>query len=164
MKYSLRKYGPAAFALLLSLSGCNTSQPFPDTPEITFVSITPSEIAQLSGDIKVVFHYQDGDGDLGDDGSGVGEANKSIFVTDTRAIMPDSLALSSYKIPNLTPDARRPSIQGEMEVSIPAPFHCTFLGGASGCTDNVVIFEIYIRDRAGNVSNVIQTDPVTILP
>jgi hypothetical protein len=160
----IRKYGLAGFALFLFLSGCDDTQPFPDTPEISFVSMSTSEIKQLDGEVKIVFHYQDGDGDLGNDGSGVGEASKTIFVTDPRVIMPDSDAVSSYEIPNLTPDARKPSIQGEMEVSIPAPFHCTFLGGAASCTDNVVIFEIYIRDRAGNVSNVIQTDPLTILP
>ncbi len=157
-------YSFAGFALALLMSGCDNSQPFPDTPEITFVSVTPSEIAQLSGDVKVVFHYQDGDGDLGDDGSGSEFAQKTIFITDTRDIMPDSLATSSYKIANLTPDTRKPSIQGEMEVSLLAPFHCTFLGGGSGCNDNEVTFEIYIRDRAGNVSNVIRSNPVTILP
>jgi hypothetical protein len=160
----IRKYGLAAVALLTLVAGCDTTQPFPDTPEITFVSISPTEIQQLSGDVKITFHYQDGDGDLGDDGSGSEFATKSIFVTDTRDIMPDSLATSSYKIANLTPDTRKPSIQGEMEVSLLAPFHCTFLGGGSGCTDNEVTFEIHIRDRAGNVSNVIRTNPVTILP
>jgi hypothetical protein len=157
-------YALAFASFAVAFSGCDDTQPFPDTPEISFVSITPASIVQASGDVKITFHYQDGDGDLGDDGSGTEWANKTIFITDTRDIMPDSLATSSFQVTNLTPSTRRPSIQGEIEVSLLAPFHCSFLGGGSGCTDNAVVFEVYIRDRSGNQSNVIQTPAITILP
>ena len=140
---------------LLVFAACDDSPVFPETPAIEFISITPDEVPQLTTDgLTLKFRYQDGDGDLGYEGTD-GPAN--LFVTDLRAqFINNPGRTSAYSIPSLTPDTRKPSIQGEIEIQIFSPLYEP--------SEEPLIFEVYMVDRAGNVSNVIQTDPVTITP
>lgn len=144
-----------AFAFLTS---CDIDPVFPLTPEIEFVSITPDEALQFQDEITLTIHFQDGDGNLGYEGD---DPVNNLFVTDTRVDIPDSVRTLGYSIPTLTPNTRKPSIQGEIEVKILAPPSAKFYNPNS--TETQVVFEIYLVDRAGNISNTILADPVTIL-
>lgn len=159
----MRKSFVILLALLLTLSACSDSPVFPVEPEISFVSISPTSVKQFDNDtlVEITIHYQDGDGDLGYE-EGSGGVAENLFVTDLRDATPDTLRLLSYSIPSLTPETRKPSIQGEITISLPPLPHSSFF--VPGSTENDATFSIYLVDRAGNVSNVITTDPVTIIP
>lgn len=138
---------------LLLLTSCDDSPVFPETPEITFVSISPEQATQFTTDeITLTFRYQDGDGDLGYLGT---EKINNLFVTDTRAFFANNAARTTgYAIPSLTPDTRKPSIQGELTITMLTPPYEP--------NEEPLVFEVQIEDRNGNVSNVIRTDPITV--
>ena len=100
-----------------------------------------------------MFHYQDGDGDLGY----LGDPTYNLFLEDMReAYSTDSARFVAYSFGSLTPQTRKPSIQGEFSLVLTTP--------PWEPTDEPLIFQIYIVDRAGNRSNVIQTSPIQIQP
>jgi hypothetical protein len=145
-----------AFTLLalLFLASCNDAPVFPIEPKIEFVSISPEVGTQLTADeIVLTFSYQDGDGDLGYEG----DRTNNLFVEDTRAVFAGNPGrISAYAFESLTPDTRKPSIQGEITITMLTPLYES--------SEEPLIFEVYILDRAGHKSNVIFTDPITILP
>ena len=144
----------SAFVLLVS---CRTDPVFPETPEIEFVSISPDQGQQFVDELKIIIHFQDGDGDIGYQSDPL----NNLWVVDTRADIPDSLRSIGFSIPSLTPETKNPSIQGEIEISVLTPPSAKFFNPSS--LDTEVIFDVYLVDRKGNRSNTIQTDPVTIL-
>jgi hypothetical protein len=141
---------PLAFLLLAS---CDDKPVFPNEPVITFVSITPPTPTQFSAnELSLTFHYQDGDGDLGY----VGDVSENIFLEDTRPAFANNTArFSAYHFESITPGTRKPSIQGEISISIVTP--------PWEATEAPLVYRLHIVDRAGNLSNVIETTPVTIL-
>ena len=138
----------------LLLVACDDSPVFPNEPEISFVSITPSQSRQFTTDeIKLTFHYQDGDGDLGYEG----DPTNNLFIEDTRAAYAnDTNRFTAYFFESLTPDTRKPSIQGEISVLLITP--------PWEPSQEPLVYRVHIVDRAGNVSNVIETTPITVLP
>jgi hypothetical protein len=141
-------------APLLLLLSCNSDPVFPVEPHIEFVDIQPAEVRQFRDSIVITLRFTDGDGDLGDDGSG----DKNLVVKDNRTQFPDSLTTIYYTLPNLSPNAKNPSIQGNIIITV-APTIIT-PGQSSDQTD----FTIYLYDRADNKSNVVITDPISIIP
>ncbi len=139
------------FAFLL-LAGCNDAPVFPDEPEIEFVSITPEEATQFTADeITLTFRYQDGDGDLGY----IGDPVNNLFVIDSRTAFAGNPArITAFAFETLTPDTRKPSIQGEFSISLTTP--------PFEITAEPLVYNVYIVDRAGNVSNTISTSPITV--
>lgn len=139
---------------LLFIASCDDTPVFPIEPRIEFVSITPEVGTQLTADeIVLTFSYQDGDGDLGYEG----DATNNLFVEDMRAAFAGIPGrISSYSFESLTPDTRKPSIQGNITITMLTPLYES--------SEEPAVFEVYIVDRAGHKSNVIQTDPITILP
>jgi hypothetical protein len=141
---------PLAFLLLVA---CNDKPVFPNEPAITFVSITPAQATQFTADqIELTFRYQDGDGDLGYEGDPV----NNLFIIDTRAAFVNNPGrITSFSFASLTPTTRKPSIQGEMKVLLTTP--------PFEITQEPLVYDVYIADRAGNLSNIIHTSPITIL-
>jgi hypothetical protein len=128
---------------------------FPNEPEIEFVSITPTQATQFTADeIKLTFRYQDGDGDLGYEN----DPTKNLFIEDMRAAYAnDSARFTSFAFESLTPTTRKPSIQGEIAVLLTTP-------PFESVAQEPLTYKVYIVDRAGNRSNEITTDPITINP
>ena len=119
------------------------------------MSITPEQATSLTTDeISLTIRYQDGDGDLGYEGT---EKVTNLFVKDTRqAFAGNPAAVTAFSIPSLTPDTRKPSIQGEINITMLTP--------PWEPSEEPLIFEVYLLDRAGNVSNTISTSPITVNP
>lgn len=142
------------FLLLSALSACDTDPVFPVEPNISFVSISPEVATQFTSDeIQIVFHYEDGDGDLGNEDDQV----NNLFIEDTRAAFSSNPGrFTAYSFPSLTPDARNPSIQGNFTVTMMTPPYES--------SEEPLVFKIYIVDRAGHVSNTIETTPITVNP
>ena len=137
------------------LASCDDSPVFPLTPEIFFQSISPEQATQFTTDeISLTIRYQDGDGDLGFEGV---EKIANLFVRDTRlAFDGNPAAVTAFSIPSLTPDTRKPSIQGEITITMLTP--------PWEPSEEPLVFEVYMVDRAGNVSNSILTSPITVNP
>ena len=143
-------------------TACNNNPVFPLTPEIEFVSISPDKVVQDSIDGMVItLNFKDGDGDLGSLGDGDNMPN--LFVVDKRPPVVDSNIVYEYTMPNLTPDTRKPSIQGSIEIIIDAPLLTKYMVAPFiGPSEEEAIFEVYLYDRAGNKSNSILTTPIII--
>jgi len=129
--------------ICLTLS-CVKQDEFSNTPTISFLGQTKNILSQgalMEDSLFVKFSFTDGDGDIGDDD------NINVFLTDTRQNF-----ASTFKIPNLI-----------------FTTCCLYDTNQAPCTPSTsqptdeVIFTLQISDRAGNMSNIIELDPITIM-
>ncbi len=141
------------FALVsLAFLGCKKDEEEEDNPAspvLTFVSISSNEAVSYNNDLKVIFSYEDFQGDIGEEDPD----NLTLWVKDARLDAADY-----YHVPPMTPENQELHIKGNYEVSLNTLF---LLGNGAAETTK---FTIQLRDRAGNVSNIIETTPVTITP
>ena len=140
--------------ILISFAGCDNEPVFPIEPQIEFLDITPKRVQSLDLDqpIQITFRFQDGDGNLG----ALDSTDINLEIIDSRinsSLTPDK-AISRYSIPNLTPDARKPSIQGEITVSIPFTIVVDPLA-----QEEEIRFQIKMWDREGNLATPITDNP-----
>jgi hypothetical protein len=134
----------------LLLQGCKKDEDnYGPQPEIEFISISPGTVAAFSDSLIITIQYTDGDGDLGENVSGV----ENAFVTDTRTSLTYGL-----RIRQLAPDNANITIRGQIKLIIPA------LGHSGGAASESATFQVYVKDRAGNQSNVVTTTPVNVTP
>ena len=147
---------PCTLALVFS---CVKPQEYPDEPVIAFLSMTKDTMPRgLATDSTLVtLSFTDGDGDIGRK-----DTISDIFIIDNR----DS-NLTKGRIPFVPPLGGANGIKGEIFVVIdnsccifPNPLY-------SGCTElflsypyDQVPYSIYIVDRKGNKSNVVDLPPI----
>lgn len=117
------------------------------TPELNFVSISPSSAVEYQDKITIVITYKDGDGDLGENTPDV----KNLFLTDTR-----NNVTYKYRISQLAPSGQAIAIQGTLAIELKNT------AITNGSTSQAVAYSIYAKDRAGNVSNSITTSAITL--
>ena len=127
------------------------NEPLPalsDTPLIELVGVSSTSINQFD-DVTITVKYTDGDGDLGHS-----DANEnSIFVTDMRDIQ----LFHQFHLQPLTPDGQSFAIEGNLKIKI----ENIILLNQSSTTESTT-FQVFIRDRAGNKSNVVTTSNIRI--
>ncbi len=160
------------FRLLLFLSitfvfmYCAQPPDYPKEPVIAFERLGKQQLIQGYGtedSTKVTISFTDGDGDIGqpDDGDSL-----DLFVIDTRS----GILGDPYKIPFVPEQGAGNGISGE--ISFVLFTNCCLFPEDTGyppCYNpaeyptDTVIYEIYIRDRAGHESNHILSDPVVLL-
>ncbi|MEL7340244.1 MAG: hypothetical protein AAGM67_07145 [Bacteroidota bacterium] len=155
---------PLILAIFASLAfGCDQTPVFPVEPQIEFLDISPKQATHLRDSVVIKFRFQDGDGNIGQDESG----ENDLLIIDARYEDPTNglsrqAATIGYSMMNLTPDARKPAIQGEISVVIP------IVANLPGDTSEQVRYQIELKDRAGNIatgtdgSTTIYTDFITI--
>jgi hypothetical protein len=143
-----------AFGLLLCFFSCRKKHS--DTPELSFSEISKSFMTQNGSDsLFLTFRFIDGDGDIGSDTS------KNIVVTDNR----NGSILATYKVPDYFPDNSN-NRQGSITLVVYAP--CCIYPNGTSCQPSTAYptdtmrYEIQMKDRAGNESNLIQSDLVTL--
>ncbi|MBP7185073.1 MAG: hypothetical protein KBA06_06165 [Saprospiraceae bacterium] len=143
---------------MIMFYACTTNPDFPNEPHLEYVSLSKNTIKQsilFNDTIQLKMTFTDGDGDLGSDDS------LSLFITDTR----DQQMIPAYKIPFIPPQGSGNGISGELFVNLP-PTCCIYEDGSLPCSPNpneptdTLTYEIYIKDRAGNSSNKVTTDPI----
>ena len=131
------------------LAGCkkedNTISP---VPEIEVVSVSPATVTEFKDSIVFVISYKDGDGDLGQNESGI----QNLFITDTR----NGVVFGS-RIQQLAPDGSDIAIQGKVQVTL----NSTTITDQS--SSQSVVYEVYVVDRAGNKSNVAIAPAITVV-
>ena len=134
--------------LITGLFSCKKDEPLiSHTPEIEFVTVTPTSYPQYSGDITFTVFYKDGDGDLGEDTP----AAKNLFLTDSR-----NNVTYKYRVQQLAPSGSSIAIEGKLNVALSGT------GITDASTSQTVTYSIYVTDRAGNKSNTVTSDAITI--
>ncbi len=124
--------------------------PMSDVPAIELINVSPTTVTALGDSIVFIIHYEDGNGDLGFNAPD----SMSLYITDTRIPLTES-----FFVPLLAPEGADIAIQGELEVVL----NNTILVDPEA-TSETVQFEIQLRDRSGNYSNVLVAPTITVLP
>ena len=150
---------------------CVRPPEYPDEPVIAFISVSPATILQrpffrqpdtVYTDLK--FSFTDGDGDLG-----FSDTTVSIVIRDLRSPgLP-----KDYRFPMVDPQGANNGISGEVTVRVPVS--CCIPDPVDGiplppCDTNSVsnqmldtlIYTIRIKDRSGNWSNEIMSEPIIL--
>ena len=159
-------FGSVAVAGLLQY--CVKPPNYPDEPVIEFMGLSKNVMRQtpLGADtVLVMFNFTDGNGDLGSQNN-----EPNIFIEDGR----DSFPKDPYAIPYIEPQGAGNGISGMITIALPTT--CCIYPDVNGIkfppcdtTKNApqsldtVFYRIYIKDRAGNISNKITTDPITLI-
>ena len=147
------------FGLLGSLS-CIKAPEYAIEPELTFEGLSSTRMVQsdVNLDSTVLFlSFTDGDGDIGS------EQELNLFITDTR----DDFLAARYRLPFVPVAGSNNGISGDIQLVLYTTC-CTFPNGQAPCTSSdqfptdTVVYEIYMVDRAGNESNVVQTSPIIL--
>lgn len=168
----MRFYKISAIIFVLStlLSGCLSIPDYPDTPQIEFydISSTPS-VDQNTGGYKdsvvISIKFKDGDGDLGYTQSEIDSlrntSNYNYVVNQFRKVSGEYVPYvpiepySGYffQISNEKPGP----LEGIIHYNGVQIYHSFY-----PFPKDSIRFEVYIKDRAGNISNTITTDPVYV--
>jgi hypothetical protein len=134
--------------LFFSCEKNSTDPVFSKIPTIKITEVSHDTLVQFIDQLVLKIEYEDGDGDLGNANPDV----NSIFVKDSRLENPDE-----YYLPPLAPDSAMVSITGIFNLELST----TFLFGNG--TEESAIFEVFVIDRAGNVSETVETTPILII-
>jgi hypothetical protein len=149
-------------------TGCRKIPKFSETPNIQYKNIrkvTFFNADQLidADSIIVGIHFEDGNGDIGFPEDQRSEANTDYFVDVYRqtngvfaiVVFDDSLTFNS-NLPLLAPVSASGPLEGDI-------FHAmTFNYSSTQASDDTLKFVIKLKDRAGNFSNSVETDPIII--
>jgi hypothetical protein len=142
------KYFILFFILTVAFCGCRKDDiKFSIEPVISFVSISPASAMQYTDPVTITIHYEDGDGDLGENKDGV----KNCFVTDNRVGV-----TYQFRIRQLAPLNANIPISGNLNIE---------LGGqvmTDSSASQQASFTLHVADRAGHVSNDVTTSVITI--
>lgn len=139
---------------------------YPNQPTIEYVGVNKRSILQGSttaarDTLIITFSFTDGDGDLGSDST-------NLFLRDSRdnSLVPNRL----FPIPE---QGSGNGVSGEITIRIPnkvaGPNICCIFPDRRVCqTDprfarDTFSYSIQMKDRAGNLSNIIRTETLTIL-
>ncbi len=133
------------FAILLF--SCKKEDAVSDIPQIEFLSISPTTAQEYIDDIIVKISYADANGDLGENNPDI----FNLFITDKRNEIE-----YKFRIPELTPNGSDIAIEGNFNITINGT------GITSESSSQKVAYSIYVKDRAGNKSNIITTSEITI--
>ena len=130
--------------LLMASCGRGSSE----APQISLEEVGPGTITEYQDSIYMRISFYDKDGDLGENFTD----DPNLFVLDNR------LGIAhEFRISNIVPGGAEVSIQGELEWTI----NSVYITG--GEASEVVDYDIYVVDRAGNQSNILTTPSITVV-
>lgn len=157
-RFELRFLTVVAILVALFLQSCQKEDSLPVTPSIEFKSLEKFATVSAGFDSLVLtFAFEDGDGDIGFPESDTSsrdifvklfEKQNGVFVP---IVFTDTL-LFTYRMPYLEPTGNNSSLKGDVIIS--------YLGYLLGVPNDTVRYELYIKDRAGHISNTITTSEV----
>jgi hypothetical protein len=130
--------------LVLFVASCDRNK---YAPQITLEEVGPEEVVALEDSIYMRIGFYDKDGDLGENFTD----DKNLFVVDQRL----NLA-HEFRISNIVPGGADVPIQGFLEWTIPSVYI------TNGNASQKVNYSIYVIDRAGHQSNILETPTITI--
>lgn len=142
------------------LLGCVNEPTFSLVPRIEFRSISKTEMNQATASFadstRTTIYFEDGDGDIGGD-------SLSVFVLDTRT-GGDAV---SFRVKSIPIEGVSNAISGTISFPIDASC-CIYDTGQIPCTPSnpvitqELVYDIYIKDRAGNQSNIVTLPAITL--
>lgn len=149
---------------LILLPFCVKPPNYPDEPVIEFKSLSKNVMYQSTfgqDSVVITFTFTDGDGDLG-----FKDFEESIFIVDGR----DTFSKPSYRIPYIEQQGAGNGISGDISIVVPTTC-CIYPKPYIPCDTSqnapqqldTVFYWIRIKDRAGHISNEIQTAPITLI-
>jgi hypothetical protein len=136
------------FTSLFALACSKDLAPISSIPQITFLSINQESFVSFKDSVIIQLAYEDGDGDLGFEAAD----SLSLFVKDQRLPKADA-----YYIQALAPPGKKLSISGTLRVVLPPLFLL------NSPNEEGTQLEIQVRDRAGNLSNLVRTPLLRIV-
>ena len=136
-----------ALACMAILSGCKKDEAS-DVPVISLENVSDYSVVEYNNAIEVTINYEDHQGDIGT----TDPDEHSLFVADERFPEQDG-----YHLDPLTPDLQPLHIRGSLRVSL----RPLFIMGTDSTETTRLTFELH--DRAGNVSNRVMSEEITIL-
>jgi hypothetical protein len=145
---------------IFAFTTCIKPPNYPLEPQIEFIGLSKNAMRQgqlgTEDSLFLYFSFTDGDGDLG--GIGKDKDSLNIFFTDKRNNQPTE----RYRIPFVPEQGAGNGISGEIRVLLFTTC-CNVLPPCEPSTKkpiDTLVYELYIKDRAGNKSNTIQTAPI----
>ena len=146
---------------------CTQPPDYPDEPVITFKSMTKNTLVQgsligpTSDSLLMTISFTDGDGDLGEESSQIRPLS-NIYLIDQRI----NDTLLPQTIPFIPVQGAGNGISGDISFVV-YPSCCIYLGQACEVFEEYPVdtlrYSILIQDRAGNFSNMIESDPIFLL-
>jgi hypothetical protein len=137
--------------VVIGFTMCLRPPDYPIIPRIEFLRMSKNTMKQGNGpsdSLRLYFTFEDGDGDIGSTDS------LNIFLTDTRQA---NAAAEPFRMPFVPEQGAKNGISGEISLLVYTtcclPTCNSFLNKA---TDSL-FYDVYIKDRAGNKSNVVRT-------
>lgn len=158
--------GLLAFCLLLS--SCVTAPNYSDTPELTFVSMSKNQMIQSelgTDSLWINLKFTDGDGNVG---VPEGQFDQNVTIYDSRT----DEVYARFSTPAIPQEGANNGVEADLTIlllneccfyeptpqdTIPA---CSIV---EAYPTNTMHFRITIRDQDGNISNEVQTDPLTLI-
>ncbi|HEX5001108.1 MAG TPA: hypothetical protein VFW78_01320 [Bacteroidia bacterium] len=147
----------AVFAVVTA-SSCKKEGSLPVVPQIEFKKLD-KYASSFSGidSLVLTFSFEDGDGDIGTPSSDT--ITRDIYVTlfekqngvFVPIVFPDP-TLMTYRLPYLQPTGNNTSLKGDVVIS--------YLGYLIGIPNDTVRYDLYIKDRAGHISNTITSNEI----
>lgn len=163
----MRNLFVAAAFLILLLASCLKEKTFPVEPFIEFKSFTKITIPPdtIPESLMMSLRFTDGDGDIGlyDDEKDP-PYDYNLFIDIYRRVMgvhekiifPDTTLTFNSRIPVVTGNENGKAIEGVIEYTFDYKLLRTFLLG------DTVAFDVSIKDRALNRSNIVRTPDIII--
>lgn len=158
----MKSYALSLVLFAVAHTGCLKAPEYPIEPQIEFLRLSRNVMAQSpfnNDSILLTIGFTDGDGDIGRD-----DGTFDLFITDTR----DSFMPPAYRLPRVPEQGIGNGISGEISFVVYTTC-CFFPDGQDPCTVNPAFptdtlrYLIYLRDRAGHQSNVLETPPIVLL-
>ncbi len=151
---------------LLALS-CTRPPDYPIEPVIEFVSLSKNTFSQRLGgadEITLTLRFTDGDGDIGS--ADRNRNNEDIIITDTRDGGPEA----PNHLVEVPPAGANNGISGEIYIKLLGTCCIYPITGpdipcepaTTSFNRDTLIYEIFIKDRAGNESNILTIEPIYI--
>ena len=144
-------------------NSCTNSPDFPAEPYLEYKGISKKMLEQGSlntDSLSIFLYFTDGDGDIGFEQT---DSLQNLFIIDTRT---NNLA-ESIKIPKISDAGIGNGISGEIELKVYTTC-CLFTNNIPPCSvveginTDTLTYKIYMVDRAGNVSDTIETENIIL--
>lgn len=142
----VRNYSFLIITITLLFVACVKPPEYPLEPYIDVVSINQNSFVELDDDsLSVTIYFEDGDGDIGSDDQ------VNMFWEDSR--------VPGYEIPFKIPTIESQGNVKAISGTITTYYPITFCIDDDDAVDSFY-YRIYIKDRAGNISNTDSTDMI----
>jgi len=148
------------------ISSCIQSQKFPDEPQIEFVAYTFTDSMDLLSNVThlglLTISFTDGDGDIGlyqSETQYPYDFNIFIYRIGISAGAPvlTDMDTLNFRIPYLTPESQNKTLRGEIDIDINL-----YKDQIPKYPYDTMYYELYIKDRALHVSNIITTPEIVL--